>query len=149
MVRGTHAIRPPRLPSNDLKANTARRAGVLADVVPADNAEEERNNAAALTELLLSIHSIDSFHLGGGEGSEGAVDLQVAGSQLVDESAGAEPAPAAEAEPEQEAETEPEPETESQEASALEGEGQPEPEGGAGDETTGDVSIQGVAVAVA
>ena len=149
MVRGTHAIRPSRLPSNDLEANTARRAGVLADVVPADNAEEERNNAAALTELLLSIHSIDSFYLGGGEGSEGAVDLQVAGSQLVDESSEAEPAPAAEAEPEQEAETEPEPETESQEASALEGEGQPEPEGGAGDETTGDVSIQGVAVAVA
>ena len=147
MVRGTHAIRPSRLPSNDL-ANTARRAGVLADVVPADNAEEERNNAAALTELLLSIHSIDSFHLGGGEGSEGAVDLQVAGSQLVDESAGAEPAPAAEAEPEQEAETEPEPETESQEASGPEGEGQPEPEGGA-EEATEDVSIQGVAVAVA
>ena len=116
-------------------------------MVPADNAEEERNNAAALTELLLSIHSIDSFHLGGGEGSEGAVDLQVAGSQLVDESAGAEPAPAAEAEPEPEAETEPE--TEPQEASGPEGEGQPEPEGGAGDEATGDVSIQGVAVAVA
>ena len=147
MVRGTHAIRPSRLPSNDLEANTARRAGVLADVVPADNAEEERNNAAALTELLLSIHSIDSFHLGGGEGSEGAVDLQVAGSQLVDESAGAEPAPAAEAEAEPEAETEPE--TEPQEAPAPEGEGQPEPEGGAGEETTGDVSIQGVAVAVA
>ena len=124
---------------------------MLADVVPADNAEEERNNAAALTELLLSIHSIDSFHLGGGEGSEGAVDLQVAGSQLVDESAGAEPAPAAEAEPESEAEaeTELEPETESQEASAPEGEGQPEPEGGTGEEATGDVSIQGVAVAVA
>jgi len=118
---------------------------VLADVVPADNAEEERNNAAALTELLLSIHSIDSFYLGGGEGSEGAVDLQVAGAQLVDESAEAEPAPAAEAEPE--AETEPE--TEPQEAPAPEGEGQPEPEGGAGEETTGDVSIQGVAVAVA
>ena len=145
MVRGTHAIRPSRLPSNDLEANTARRAGVLADVVPADNAEEERNNAAALTELLLSIHSIDSFYLGGGEGSEGAVDLQVAGSQLVDESAEAEPAPAAEAEPE--AETEPE--TEPQEAPAPEGEGQPEPEGGAGEEATGDVSIQGVAVAVA
>ena len=118
-------------------------------MVPADNAEEERNNAAALTELLLSIHSIDSFHLGGGEGSEGAVDLQVAGSQLVDESAGAEPALAAEAESEPEAQTELEPETESQEAPAPEGEGQPEPEGGAGEETTGDVSIQGVAVAVA
>ena len=115
-------------------------------MVPADNAEEERNNAAALTELLLSIHSIDSFHLGGGEGSEGAVDLQVAGSQLVDESAEAE---APEAEPEAEAETEPEPETESQEPSVSEGEGQPEPEGGTGDEATGDVSIQGVAVAVA
>ena len=116
-------------------------------MVPADNAEEERNNAAALTELLLSIHSIDSFHLGGGEGSEGTVDLQVAGSQLVDESAGAEPAPAAEAEAEPEAETEPE--TEPQEAPAPEGEGQPEPEGGAGEGATGDVSIQGVAVAVA
>ena len=45
-------------------------------MIPADYAEEERNNAAALTELLLSIHSIDSFHLGGGEGSEEGLERE-------------------------------------------------------------------------